>query len=67
MRGWFYKTNLGIVSVRPRQSRWMICWNGEPVGSYHSPVSAADDAAMGIGLPLGVHGIPEDITEWRKF
>lgn len=73
MKGWYYKTRRGTVSIRPIEDRWCIFFGEENLGSYHSPESAAGDAAGGHtfspsgGADLGELGIPEDIREWEKW
>lgn len=73
MAGWYFQTKLGTVSVRPVGDRWHLYFEDEDLGSYHSPPSAADDAAGGHtfapsnGIDLGQLGIPEDINEWTPI
>ena len=72
MAGWYFKTRLGIVSIRAVANRWCIFFDDENLGSYHSPEAAVDDAAGGHtftpsnGADLGSLGIPSELNEWKK-
>ena len=73
MTGWYFETRAGIVSIRPVGGRFGLFLGDENLGSYHSPMAAADDAAGGHtltpsnGVDLGRLGIPEDIDEWTPI
>ncbi|WP_157080311.1 hypothetical protein [Sphingobium cloacae] len=51
----------------------MIVYNGEELGSYHSPGAAADDAAGGHtfspsnGIDLGDLNLSPDIADWETI
>ena len=47
MWGYLYKTRRGPVYIAPRSERWHIVHAEEYLGSYHSPMSADDDASGG--------------------
>lgn len=65
-----YRTRRGPVRLVPRGERWIILFEDENLGSYHSPRAAASDASGGTtfmpssGVDLGELDIPEDLPEW---
>jgi len=73
MRGYRYKTRRGPVYIVPRNGRWSVIYDDDDLGSYHSPVSAADDVAGGHtlspsnGADFEELGVPESIHEWEQF
>lgn len=73
MRGYRYQTRRGYVYILPKHGRWQVVYDGDGLGSYHSPHAAADDVAGGHtdtpsnGVDLGSAGIPDSITEWETF
>ncbi|CAH0498427.1 hypothetical protein [Novosphingobium sp. CECT 9465] len=70
MRGYRFQTRRGPVFILAHQGRWIIMYDNENLGSYHSPMAAADDASGGHtyspsnGVDLGSLNIPDDIGEW---
>ena len=40
MVGYFYNTPRGIIQLAPRNGRWLVIYNEEDLGSYHSAVSS---------------------------
>jgi hypothetical protein len=68
-----YQTNYGLVSIIPtRDGRYIVMFQDEDLGSYHSPQAAVDDVSGGhtsspsSGIDLGNLNIPGDISEWRR-
>lgn len=68
-----YSTRYGIISLVPtRDGRYIVMFQGENLGSYHSPDAAADDVSGGhtslpsSGVDLGSLNIPCDISEWLR-
>ncbi len=75
MGGWFhYKTSVGTVWIRPQPDalgRFELGIDNESLGSYHSPVAAADDVYTGhTGWfeldTLDGSILPCDLSEWEK-
>jgi hypothetical protein len=72
MRSFAYPTRRGTVFIVPRSGRWCVVYEGENLGSYHSPRAAADDVAGGHtftpsnGVDLGSLGISDDIGDWQQ-
>ncbi len=73
MRGYRYQTRRGPIYIVARDGRWQLVFEGESLGSYHSPRAAADDAAGGhtftpsSGIDLATLGIPDGINEWEVY
>lgn len=73
MRGWYWRTSRGVVSIQPVAGRWCIFFDDENLGSYHSPEAAADDAAGGHtftpanGADLGSLGLSDNINDWERL
>jgi hypothetical protein len=73
MGGFIYETCRGPVIIASRGERWCVIYGNEDLGSYHSPMAAADDAASGHtivpsnGVDLGVLGISADLGDWQRF
>lgn len=73
MVGYFYSTPKGTVQLVPLNGRWLVVYDEENLGSYHSAVAAADDVAGGHtyspsnGVDLGELAIPYDIGEWTPY
>lgn len=67
---WEFKTRRGTFRVVPERSgRFQAMFEGEGLGSYPNPQSAAEELASGatfwpsFGDPSGL-GIPEDLSQW---
>ncbi len=73
MRGYRYQTRRGPVHILPHQGRWIIMYDDENLGSYHSPDAAADDVSGGHtfspsnGVDFADLDIPDGINEWERF
>jgi hypothetical protein len=73
MRGFVHQTRRGPVTIVPIQGRWCIVYDDENLGSYHSPMAAADDAAGGHtftpsnGVDLGSLGLSDDLGDWERL
>ena len=71
-QGYKHSTRRGPVYILPREGRWLIIYDDEDLGSYHSPAAAADDAAGGHtfspsnGVDLGDLDISGDIGDWEQ-
>jgi hypothetical protein len=67
-----YKTRKGIVKIVPVNGRYNVIYDEQDLGSYHSPVAAADDVSGGYtfmpscGTDLGELDISSDIGDWDK-
>ncbi|KAA0997522.1 hypothetical protein FVF58_48875 [Paraburkholderia panacisoli] len=63
---------MGPFFISDRGERWHVVFDGESLGSYSSPMQAADDLASGLtsSLPNGVDtstlGIPKDLSKWER-
>ena len=73
MRGYRYSTRRGPIHILAYNGRWVVVYNEENLGSYHSPRAAADDVAGGHtfspsnGVDLGDLDIPDNIHEWETI
>lgn len=67
-----YRTKVGVFSIVQRNGRWHAVFDNDSLGSYISPMHAADDLAGGHtftpsnGVDTSTLGIPEDIGEWER-
>jgi len=61
-----YRTNLGDFRIARRGGGWFIECNGETVGSFDSPASAALALhECELVWPQATH-LPADIREWKR-
>ena len=73
MRIYRYRSPIGHFRVEPQDDgRWALWFKEEILGSYHSPVAAADDVyTQSTGDydwdSLRGADIPTDIYEWESF
>ena len=73
MRGYRYRTRRGPVEIVAHEGRWIVMYDGDNLGSYHSPMAAADDVSGGHtfspsnGVDFADLDIPDDIGEWDAF
>lgn len=73
MKGFKHPTSNGPVFIVPYRERWIVLYDDENLGSYHSPEAAADDVAGGHtdspsnGVDLGDLGISENINDWVRL
>lgn len=56
--------------VPDNNGRWLLCINGDGVGSYYTPEQAADDAAGQhtghYDYDISPFAAPEDLGEWDR-
>jgi hypothetical protein len=69
MKGWYWRTSRGVVSIRPVAGRWCIFFNDENLGSYHSPDAAAGGHTFtpSNGVDLGSIGLSDNINDWERL
>lgn len=66
-----WQTRVGPFYIAESEGRFHPVFQDKPLGSYHSPASAADDLAGGHtfsaagGIDTANLGIPCDISEWE--
>lgn len=69
---WYYKTQIGTFQIRPGESGVFDLWiHDDKLGSYLSPVAAADDVYMQVTTcnewdALPSIDQPTDLSEWTK-
>lgn len=69
---WVYSTPKGPVAIIEQRGYYHIVFQGEDLGSYSTPVHAADDASGGhtfmpsSGIDTGELNIPCDIGDWEQ-
>lgn len=69
-----YKTQVGTFGISPdpvNSGRFHLCIDGDALGSYYSPMAAADDVYLqASGYPewdsLEPVTSPIDLSEWTK-
>lgn len=68
-----YDISEGPVHLMPETGgRYSVIFQGENLGSYHSAIAAADDAAGGhtytpsSSIDLGDLDIPYDLNDWER-
>ncbi len=69
-----YKTRRGPVRIipNPRTGYYEVVYNDEGLGSYNSPIMAADDVGLNTtfspsnGADFEALGVPYDLAEWDK-
>ncbi len=68
---WQFKTSAGTIFIAPLNGRYVVIWDNQDLGSYHTPEAAVDDVAGGHtftpsgGTDLGELEIPYDLPEWE--
>ncbi|NOJ46047.1 hypothetical protein [Bradyrhizobium archetypum] len=68
---WVYRTRAGQAQIVPTPKGYALVFDGEPLGHYASPASAAEELANGTchwpsaGNPSDM-GIPEELDEWIR-
>ena len=70
---WTFETRHGHWAIaRSEDGRWHPTFDGESLGSYHSPEAALDDLCGGhtFSLPGNLDsstcGLPEELGEWDR-
>lgn len=67
---WYYTVNDKTVFIIPNNGRYIIKFDNEFCGSYHSPEAAADDVSNFIignyewDKLDGTVSVPSDLSEW---
>lgn len=71
---YYYRSPIGIFTVKIHKFKWGLFFNDELLGVYDTPVGAADDVYLQVtgyyewdslqGVSLD---IPTDIYEWEKI
>lgn len=68
-----FQTRRGPIKIMPvPQGRYAVIYDDENLGSYHSPVAAADDVSGGHtfspsnGVEFDELDVPSDIGEWKR-
>lgn len=67
---WKLKTRIGEARIIQRGSRWHAEIGEESLGSYATPMQAAEDLAGGHTfshsrcVDTSVLGLPEDLVDW---
>mgnify|MGYP006921599801 CR=1 FL=1 len=68
---YYWDTPLGAITIRPVKERWIVFYNEENLGSYHSPRAAVSDVAGGHtfmpsnGADFFALGVSPDLPEWK--
>jgi hypothetical protein len=66
---WTFETPHGRFVIAPQDGRFVVFFEGEGLGSYHTASQALDDLVSGsvtwpsIGNPA-LLGLPEGLSEW---
>lgn len=69
---WHFSTRKGIFYIVPKDGRFTVMFQDEPLGNYSTPQQAADDVAGGhtftpsCGVDTSTLGISEDLGSWIK-
>lgn len=69
---YLYRTRAGVFSIVLRDDRWHVIFDGDSLGSYETPMQAADDLAGGhtfspsAGVDTATLNIPADLSEWEQ-
>ena len=68
---WTYRTRHGSWAIaRSRDGRWHPVFDGEALGSYHTPEAALEDLAGGYtfwpssGIDPSECGLPDELGDW---
>ena len=67
----YYKTRVGIFKIKPSNHGYGLFFNGDCIGEYTSPQSAADDVfthTTGVyewDMLEGRINSPTDLSEWH--
>lgn len=68
-----YKTPFGPLTIRPQSNgRWALWIRDEVLGSYHSPMAAADDVYCQVTGDYDFDDwdhddIPTGLDEWERY
>jgi hypothetical protein len=67
---WMVPTRHGTFYIKPTRDRFVVLYEDENLGSYHSPEAALDDLVGGHtflpsnGLDTSTVGLPSELPEW---
>jgi hypothetical protein len=67
---YYYTTRAGTFFIKQKDNRWLVIYQDENLGSYHSPHHAVDDLAGGHtflpanGIDTSLLGMPDELGEW---
>lgn len=69
---WTHTSRVGTFIIAPDEDRFVILYEDESLGSYHSPEAALDDLVGGHtfspsnGVDTSEVGLPDELSAWTK-